>query len=111
MIMQTYIIHDGTGTDLYTSPPVARGGLAALFSINVTHKSGSPTMLASVEHKNADEVSWASAASFASITATGMATKDISGLKEQVRFSFGFTAGSAGDFFAIEVLAPVWREE
>jgi hypothetical protein len=109
MIVGSTIIHDGTGTTAYYSPSFPRGGEAAVFSIDVTHKAGSPNMGVAVEHKNVEDTSWATADSFAVITATGLATKDISSLKEEIRFAFTFSGGSAGDFFHVIVPAPAWR--
>jgi hypothetical protein len=109
MIVGTQIPHDGTGTTAYYSPSFPRGGEAAVFSIDVTHICGTPTMGVAVEHKNVEDTSWATADNFTAITATGLATKDISGLKEEIRFAFTFSAGSAGDFFHVIVPAPAWR--
>jgi hypothetical protein len=109
MIVGTQITHDGTGTTPYYSPSFPRGGEAAVFSIDVTHKGGTPTMGVDVEHKNVEDTSWSTADSFTAISATGLATKDVSGLKEEVRFAFTFSAGSAGDFFHVVVPAPAWR--
>jgi hypothetical protein len=109
MIVGTQITHDGTGTTAYYSPSFPRGGEAAVFSIDVTHVSGSPIMGVTVEHKNVEDTSWGTADSFANITGTGLATKDISGLKEEIRLAFTFSSGAAGNFFHVIVPAPVWR--
>ena len=74
------------------------------------HKSGSPTLNVSIEHKNEDETAFSTVGSFSNITAAGVATKDISGgLKEELRLVFAFSAGSAGDFFHLIIAAPAWR--
>jgi hypothetical protein len=109
MIVGSQIEHDGTGTTAYYSPSFPRGGEAAVFSVDVTHKMGSPTLVVTVEHKNLEDTSWTTADTFSNITATGVATKDISGLKEEVRFAFTFSAGSAGNFFHVIIPAPAWR--
>lgn len=109
MIVGTQITHDGTGTTAYYSPSFPRGGEAAVFSVDVTHMRGGPTMVVTVEHKNVEDTSWSTAGTFSNITTTGLATKDISGLKEEIRFAFTFTAGSAGEFFHVIVPAPAWR--
>jgi hypothetical protein len=97
------------GGSAFYSPSFPRGGEAALFSLEVTHKMGtSPSLAVSVEHKNEDETSWAAAGAFSAITATGVATKDISSLKEEVRFNFTPT-GTDGDAFHVIVAAPAWR--
>jgi len=97
------------GGNPFYSPSFGRGGEAALFSLDVTHKMGtSPSLAVSIEHKNADDTSWAAAGAFTSITATGVATKDLSGLKEEIRFSFVPT-GTDGDAFHVVVAMPAWR--
>lgn len=110
MIVGTTVFHDGTGTTAYYSPSFPRGGLAAVFSMDVTHKNGaSVAMTVTVEHKNDDETAWTTAGSFSSITTTGTKTVDVSSIKEEVRLAFTFTAGSAGNFFHVVISAPAWR--
>lgn len=109
MIIGTTIIHDGTGTTPYYSPAFPRGGDAALFSIDVTHEGGSPTMVVKVEHKNAVDAAFELAGTFSGITSTGVVSLDVTGLKELVRLSYEFSAGDAGDFFHVVVPAPAWR--
>ena len=98
------------GVTPYYSPSFPRGGEAALFSIEVTHTSGtSPSLAVVVEHKYEDDTAWGSAGSFAAITAAGIVpNKDISGLKEELRFSF-LPTGTDGDAFHVIVPAPAWR--
>ena len=98
------------GTVPFYSPSFPRGGEAALFSIEVTHLFGSspPSLAVTIEHKNEDDTTWSSAGSFAAITATGLATKDISGLKEELRISF-LPTGTDGEAFHVIVPAPAWR--
>ncbi len=100
--------HDGTGTTPYYSPSFGRGGEAAVFSVEVTLVDGSPTMVVTVEHRNEDESTWTSPGAFDNITVTGVATKELSGLKEILRFAFTFSAGSAGDFMRVLIPAPMW---
>ena len=110
MIVGTTIFHDGSGTAPFFSPSFPRGGLAAVFSMDVTHKNGaSLAMLVDVEHKNEDEVTFGSAGTFSSITATGIKTLDVIDIKEEVRLAFTFTAGSAGNFYHVVLSAPAWR--
>src|SRR5210317_1293862 len=107
MIVGTQLTVMG-GSPFY-SPSFGRGGEAALFSLEVTHKIGtSPSLAVSIEHKNEDDTSWAAAGAFTAITATGVASKDVSGLKEEVRFSFTPT-GTDGDAFHVVVAEPAWR--
>ena len=108
MINGTQVTVMGGVTPFY-SPSFPRGGEAALFSLEVTHKMGtSPSLAVTIDHKNADETSWTAAGAFTAITATGVATKDISSLKEELRFAFTPT-GTDGDAFHVIVAAPAWR--
>jgi len=111
MIDGTTIFHSDTGTDAYYTPPFPRGGLAATFTVDVTHirAATSLTFVVGVEHKNSDDTTWAGLATLSNITSTGVATKDVSGIKEQVRLSFTFSTGVAGDFVHIIAQAPSWR--
>lgn len=95
------------GTALY-SPSFPRGGEAAMFSAEVMAKSGSPSLAIDVEHKNFDDTTWASAGAFTSITAVGVSTKDLTGLKEEIRFKFTMT-GTDGHAFNLLIPAPAWR--
>ena len=107
MIVGTLITVMG-GTAFY-SPSFPRGGEAALFSLEVTHKMGSsPSLAVSLEHKNEDDTTWTSAGAFTAITALGVASKDISGLKEELRFNFTPT-GTDGEAFHVVVAEPAWR--
>lgn len=108
MIVGTSIIHPGSATAYY-SPSFPRGGEAANFSLDTTQVSGSPTLGILVEHKNYDEVTWGTAGTFTSITTTGVSTLDVTGIKEELRLKYAFSAGSAGDLVHLVVAAPAWR--
>ena len=110
MITGFQITHDGTGTTPYLSPAFPRGGDAAVFSLEVTHEGGSPTMVVAVQHRNNIDTTWSTVGTFGAITDVGVSNLDISaGLEEMIRFSFTFSAGNAGDFFHVIVAAPAWR--
>ena len=108
MIVGSTILHPG-GTTKYYSPSFPRGGQAATFTVDVTHVSGSIALMVTIEHKNADDTTWATATTLASIGSTGVATVDATSLKEEIRLAFHYTAGSAGDFVHLVVAAPAWR--
>ena len=98
-----------TSTTPVYSPPVPRGGDAGLFAIDALQVStGSPSLAVDVEHKNYSDTSWTTAGAFAAITATGVTSKHISGLKEQVRLKF--TMSGSGDWERIFVLEPSWED-
>lgn len=101
------LIHDGTGSDPYYSPPFGRGGESAVFTVEVTLRHGNPTLVLEVEHRNAEDTSWSSAGS-TSTSATGVATLDVSSLKEELRLKFTFTSLVPGEFVHILVPAPMW---
>ncbi|MGE0190463.1 MAG: hypothetical protein AB7T63_00330 [Planctomycetota bacterium] len=94
----------------YLSPTFPRGGLAATFAIEVFDLSGSsPTFECTVEHKNEEDTTFSSIGSFTSMTATGVHTLDVSGLKEQIRLSFAVGGGVATNTVYANVTAPMWR--
>jgi len=105
------ILHDGTGTTEFFSPPIARQEQDATFSVEATHVGGSPTLVTTVEHKNLDETTWASAGAFDNITAAAVKTKTLSDLKEEIRVALTFSAGSAGDFVHVVISEPSWMLE
>ena len=108
MILGTTIFKMG-GEDYY-SPPFGRGGNAAMFSMDVTHVTATPSVTVTVEHKNTDDTAWTGAGGFAAITGVGVSTKDLSGLKQQIRFKFAFDAGDAADAgIHFMMPAPAWR--
>ena len=90
----------------YYSPSFPRGGEAATFAADVTHVEGSPSLSIVVEHKNSEDTSWTTAGTFTAITGTGLATKDVTGLKEEIRLKYEYGSGSAGDFVHLVVPAP-----
>jgi hypothetical protein len=106
-ILGDTLVHDGSGTTPYYSPPFGRGGDAAVFSIEVTRRSGNLTLVLAVEHKNAEDTTWTSAGS-TSTSSTGVTTLEVSGLKEELRLKLTFSAGIAGDFLGLLPLAPMW---
>jgi hypothetical protein len=94
----------------YYSPQFPRGGLAGTFTVQVTHIAGSPTLQVEVEHRNTEDTGWTQAGAFKNITSTTMATKDITGLKEILRFKFSFGASPmTSDGVHVFVPAPSWR--
>ena len=110
MIVGSTISHDGTGTSPYYTSSFARGGEAATFALDVTQEGGTPNMTVKVEHKNYADTSYTTAGTFTAITATGVNTLDVTGLKEEIRLSFEFASGSLGDFFHVVMAAPAWRQ-
>ena len=111
MIVGTTIFHlDG---NTYYTPEFPRGGLGAVFSLDVTNLvlAGASQLGVTIEHRNSDDTTWSSAGSFSAITATGAVSKDVTGLKEVIRLTFVFTGGTptASDAAHFIVQAPSWR--
>lgn len=94
----------------YYSPTFPRGGLAATFAIEVFALQGtSPTLECSIEHKNASDTSFSTAASFSSMTGAGVFSKDATALKEEIRLAIVVGGSAAVNTVYANVLAPVWR--
>jgi len=98
-----------SGTNAYFSPTFPRGGLAALFSVEVTLVEGSSQLGIDVEHKNEEDTSFTTAASFSTMSSAGTYSKDITGLKEQIRLKYNVAGGSSGDYVHVIVAPPAWR--
>ena len=60
-----------------------------------------------IEHKNVEDTSWSNAGTV-STSSTGVVTVEVSGLKEELRLKFSFSAGTLGNFVHILVPAPMW---
>ena len=105
----TTILHDGTGTTPFYSRQFGRGGLAAVFVVNVTHITSSTTLVVRVEHRNREEATWTTAGTFANITDIGDESVDVTDCKELLRLAFTFSAGSAGKFVHLIAPRPAWR--
>ena len=111
MIVGTTVFYlDGTE---YDSPSFPRGGLAATFAIDVTHEtlSASVNWVVTVQHKNHEDTTFSNLGVFDSITAVGAYSKDLTGIKEEVRFMYSFTGGTPAATDAVHFLmqAPSWR--
>ena len=102
------LVHDGSGTTPFYTPPFQRGGEAAVFTVEVTHLQGSPSLTVTLQHKNVEDSSWSAVGAFSAITTVGVATKELSGLKEELRFAFTLTATVAGDWLHVLIPAPMW---
>jgi hypothetical protein len=111
MIVGTTVFYlDGNS---YYSPEFPRGGLAALFTVDVTHivLGGAGQVDVLVEHRNTEDTTWSTAGTFSAISSIGAKTLDVTGLKEVVRLSFAFSGGTPAATDAIHFLiqAPSWR--
>ncbi len=85
-----------SNSDAVLSATDARPAKDATFSVNVTQISGtSPSLAIAIEHKNSDEDTWSTVDSFTAITAKGVYTKAVTGLKEQVRLKLTMSGTNA----------------
>lgn len=105
-ILGDTLVVDGALTPYY-SPPFGRGGESAVFSVEMTVRHGACTLVMDVEHRNVEDSSWSSVGTV-SVSALGAVTLDLSGLKEELRLKFTFSAGALGNFVQILVPAPMW---
>lgn len=99
-----------TGLTQY-SPIFGRGGQGGQFSMNVLDVpvNGS-TLTWGVETKNTEDTAWTPLGALA-ITSSGIKPQYLTGLKEQLRFTYVIVGGAGplpSDTFYVDVLAPVW---
>ncbi len=98
---------DGTP---YFSPEFPRGGLAATFSIDVTQIVGSPNVTITIQHRNAEDTTFGDLGSFSVISSAQPDAKDLTGIKEIVRFKYAFDGADAStDGIHFLMQAPAWR--
>ncbi len=95
------------GTSYY-SPAFPRGGSGGLFSVECFQITATSVSIA-VEHKNIEDTSWTNVGTFGAITAAGVTTLDLTGLKEQLRFVYTITATNSYDGIHLNMLAPAWK--
>jgi hypothetical protein len=111
MLIGQYIMRLSGGQQF--SPPFARGGQGANYSINSLDVPANGAQLnVDVEHKNASDTSWTVLTSFTGITSTGLKSIAVNGgQKEMLRLVYSITGGSGplpSDTFYVDVLPPVW---
>ncbi len=108
MIVGTTIMKlDGNA---FYSPSFPRGGLGATFVAEVLNIANSPDLTVTVQHRNEEDTSFSDADAFAAMSSTGVFQKDITGLKEIVRFKYEFDAGDASNATVHFLMqAPSWR--
>ncbi len=95
----------------YYSPEFPRGGLAATFTVECMNHdmAATQTLDPVVEHRNSEDTTWSTAASFDPITGTGVSSKDATGLKEIVRIKMAFSGTDSTDAAHFLIQAPSWR--
>ena len=106
------VYSDGSGSISVYTDPFPRQGLAAMFTVQVSHvaSAGGASLVPAIETKNHRDTTWTPLGSFSPIATAGVASLDVTGLKEEVRIGFVFSpAGSPLDFFRVYIPPPAWR--
>ena len=94
----------------YFSPAFGRGGLSAVFSCEALQFSGpGVTLLVTVEHKNNEDLLFVPLGAFPPILAVGVTPLALTGIKEQVRFTYTVAGAVPTDAAHFAMLAPAWR--
>ena len=110
-MLDGFYVIKGDGLTQYTRS-FSRRALNALFSALAVSKVGTtPVLTLGIEHKNRDDTAFVSAGSFGAISASSTSTpytEVISGLREEVRFSFSISATNAWEGYLLRILAPAW---
>ncbi|MHC4957087.1 MAG: hypothetical protein ACYTGN_01835 [Planctomycetota bacterium] len=104
-----YVHHPGDTTKMYT-PEFAREGQAANFVADIIAVHGTVSFIITAEHRNREDTTRTTAATFSAISGTGVAQRGAESLKELIRFAFHFTSGTAGDFVYLALSSVGWRE-
>jgi hypothetical protein len=95
-------------TAVYTGM-TSRGGYAGEFYVDVLQLESSATVDIDIEHKNFNEDTWATAASFTQISTATRHQKAASDLRQEVRLKVT-VSGSAGAWVRVLFLPPVWKD-
>ena len=102
------IVNPASTNPVHTLPK-PRGGNAATFVANVIEFSSTANLTITIEHKNSGDTSYSSAGSFAAISASGVYTLDVTGLKEIYRWALSLgPSPTAGDLYRINE-GETWR--
>ncbi len=108
MLVGQYFMRFGAGVYQY-SPTFPRGGLSAVFAVEVFALISGASLDVAVQYKNADETSWTTFGSAISVSTTGVHTLEVTGIKEEVRLRFSVGGADPSDTVYADVLAPQWR--
>jgi len=97
-----------SSTSIY-SDVITRGSGTATFYVDVLQSEGSVagTLNIDIQHRNPEEDTWATAASFTGTTGTGLMSKTASSLKELIRLKFTLNSGTDA-WKRVYILTPVW---
>ena len=106
-------VEHGHGGMVVCSPWYDRQGDAATFNLEIIRVAGSGTLQVAIERKNKGYTSAQDTTNFFPIASSTIALhkKDLSDLKEQVRFKYTIGGSVVDDYVAFRMLEPVWREK
>jgi hypothetical protein len=90
------------------SPSFPRGGLSAVFGVEIFFVDASASLTVGIEHKNIEDTSYSLLGSLASLTSS-VNMLPLSGIKELVRFAYTVNGSNAYDTVYANILAPMWR--
>ncbi len=97
------------GGFIFASPTFPRGGLAAMFSVQVQAMTADTSLAVVIDHRNEEDTTWTTAASFGAITSAGVSTKDATLLKELIRLTYQLSGTETNGIVQMIVAAPAWR--
>ena len=102
------VVNPNSTNSVYTLPS-PRGGAAATFVVDVIELNSATNLNITIEHQNRGDTTWAGAASFTPITASGVYTLDVTGIKEKYRWALALGPNPvAGDSYRVQK-AVSWR--
>lgn len=97
------------GAAIFYGPDMLRGGLVGIWSGTGLGEIGATTLVVEIEHRNADQTSYALLGTVATVTAAGTPfSTDLGPVQEIWRYKYSFSGGSDGDGFRMELAAPSW---
>ena len=90
------------------SKPQRRQGASALFSIEVLEMKATANLEIDIWHKNSGDTTYSLAGAFTSISATGVYTKHITGIKQQYYWRYRVDATGDPDRYLVGSAKPLW---
>ncbi len=108
MLVGQYLMRFGAGVYQH-SPTFPRGGLSAVFAIEVFALIAGSSIDVAVQYKNVEDTSWTTFGSAISASTAGVHTLEVTGIEEEVRLRFSVDGANPNDTVYANVLAPQWR--
>ena len=102
------VVNPNSTNPVYTLPS-PRGGAAATFVVDVIELNSATNLNITIEHQNRGDTAWSGAGSFTPITASGVHTLQVTGLKEKYRWALALgPMPVAGESYRVQN-AVSWR--